>query len=74
MVLNLNYKLTLWPIVVIGLLMLTSCDGGIYIKGRVYAQSAPVGDSQAFIDQPHSVNPDLSHIKGAKVTLYHAGD
>lgn len=50
------------------------CDGGIHVKGRVYAQSSSVGESQAFIDQSHPVGSDLIPIKGARVTLYHAGD
>ena len=74
MFLTLIHKLTLLLVVIIGLFLLSSCDGGIKVKGHVYGQSTSVGDSQAFIDQTHSVGRELSPIEGAKVTLYHAGD
>ena len=53
---------------------LCGCDGGIHVKGHVYAQKGSIGDSQALVDQSHSLDANLSPIKGAKVTLYHAGD
>ena len=56
------------------LLGLCACDGGIKVKGHVYAQKDSIGDSQALVDQSRSPDANLSPIKGAKVTLYHAGD
>jgi len=53
---------------------LCGCDGGIHVKGHVYAQKGSNGDSQALVDQLRSPDANLSPIKGAKVTLYHAGD
>ena len=67
-------KLTLLAVISLSLFSVCACDGGIHVKGRVYAQKASSGDSQAFIDQPSPSNADLSPIKDAKVTLYHAGD
>jgi hypothetical protein len=51
-----------------------ACDGRINVKGRVYSQRASSGDSQVFIDQSSPSSAELSPIKDAKVTLYHAGD
>jgi hypothetical protein len=51
-----------------------ACDGGIHVKGRVYAQKMSPGDSQAFVDQASPSVVGLTPIKDAKVTLYHAGD
>jgi hypothetical protein len=53
---------------------LCACDGGIHVKGHVYAQKGSRGDSQALVDQSRSPDANLSPIKDAKVTLYHAGD
>jgi len=53
---------------------ISACDGGIHVKGRVYAQKASSGDSQAFIDQSSPSVADLTPVKDARVTLYHAGD
>lgn len=70
---RLNQKFTLL-IGTVCLFCLCACDGGIRVKGHVYAQKGSVGDSQALIDQSSSPDSDLSPVKDAKVTLYHAGD
>jgi hypothetical protein len=67
-------RLALLGLIGLSLFSVCACDGGIHVKGRVYAQKASFGDSQAFIDQSSPSNADLSPIKDAKVTLYHAGD
>src|SRR6266480_4170569 len=66
-------KLSLLVGISLGLVGFGACDGGIHVKGRVYAQKGSAGDSQAFIDQSAPSN-GLSPIKDAKVTLYLAGD
>jgi hypothetical protein len=67
-------KLSLVAVISLWLLGICACDGGIHVKGHVYVQKTSSGDSQAFIDQPAPSVVDLTPIKDAKVTLYHAGD
>ena len=67
-------KLFLLVIAALSVFGLCACDGAIKVKGHVYAQKSAAGDSQAFVDQSPGSNGQLSPIKDAKVTLYHAGD
>src|SRR5258707_8176194 len=67
-------KLSLVAAISLWLFGICACDGGIHIKGRVYALKGSSGDSRAFIDQSPPSVVDLTPIKDAKVTLYHAGD
>ena len=74
MLLTLTQKPSFLFTVFVCCFSMCSCDGGIRVKGHVYAQKSTVGDSQAFIDQANPVHTDLIPIRDAKVTLYHAGD
>ena len=59
----------------VALALLTSCDGLISVRGRVYEQRRPGAQSRAFVDQ--TPDDDLSFLvplEGAKVTVYHGGD
>jgi len=56
------------------LFALCGCDGGIHVKGHVYAEKNSNGNSRALVDQSGSPDANLSPVKGANVTLYHAGD
>ena len=67
-------KLSLVAAISLWLFGICACDGGIHVKGRVYAQKASSGDSQVFIDQSSPSVVDLTPIKDVKVTLYHTGD
>jgi hypothetical protein len=67
-------KRSLSFVLLIGSFWICGCDGAIRVKGRVYAQRSTAGESQAFVDQAHQANTDITPVKDAKVTLYHAGD
>ena len=67
-------KLTTWLAATVCALSLCACGpgpGSIKLKGRVYAQTSSVGDSQALIDKSEPARSDLSPLLGARVTLYH---
>jgi hypothetical protein len=55
-------------------ILLCSCDGGIHVKGQVYAQKSSIGTSQVFIDESQTLEKDLVPIKDAKVTLLYGSD
>ena len=50
------------------------CDGAIRVKGKVYVQTNSSGESRAFVDEPAHVDPGLTPVKDAIVTVYHGGD
>jgi hypothetical protein len=56
------------------LLMLSACDGSINIKGKVYAKKSTDGESEAFVDEAHPVDSDLTLLEGATVTLFGHND
>lgn len=55
-------------------LALYGCDGGIKVKGHVYAQNSSTAKPQVFVDEAVSNDVQGIPIADAKVTLYHAGD
>ena len=64
-------KLSLLVGISLGLVGFGACDGGIHVKGRVYAQKGSAGDSQAFIDQSAQSGFDVSisvHVFGTTRT------
>jgi len=51
-----------------------ACDGAIKVRGKVYAQRASKGNSQAFVDELSPDSSQLTPLRNAQVTLYHGGD
>ncbi len=57
------------------LVITTSCDGDIKMRGRVYTQHQPGTQSRAYVDQaPTDDLSGLTPLEGAKIVLYHGGD
>jgi hypothetical protein len=50
------------------------CDGAIRVKGKVYAKKSAEGESAAYVDEAHSVDPDLVPLEGATITLFGTKD
>ena len=62
-------------IVVIAALACSACDGVIQVRGRVYTQRKPSGQSRLFVGQiPDDDLSDLLPVEGATVTAYYGGD
>jgi hypothetical protein len=58
-----------WPA-----LFCEGCDGAIKVKGKVYTQTKSSEQSQAFVDEPAQLQPNLVPVKDATVTVYHGAD